>query len=155
MIISQNTSRRNDMRRKIKFRGKHPHIAEWCFGNLVDYGDGRMEIHGFGVFPDGDNDWHEIEVAPDTVGQFTGMKDSNGTEIYEGDIINWLVGRNGQGFVEEGHVEWRQIEGCYIVINRFSTKDNRENILPLIRCTRDIKVIGNIYDNPELLAVSS
>lgn len=38
------------MNRTIKFRGKCLHSDEWCFGSLVDYGDGEMEIQGFDVF---------------------------------------------------------------------------------------------------------
>lgn len=131
------------MNRVIKFRGKRLTDGEFHYGSLLQEECGRMCIY--------DNIRGIREVNPNTVGQFTEMYDMKGKEIYEGDIINWLVGRNGKGFVEEGHVEWRKDEGCYIVINRFTTKDNREIILPLIRCTRDIKVVSNIYDNPEFL----
>lgn len=125
--------------RTIKFRGKHPHIAEWCFGNLVDYGDGRMEIHGFGVFPDGDNDWHEIEVAPGTVGQFTGLCDSDGKEIYEGDIFQVKAYEpKYEVYFANGVYEYRQIGS-----------PNRP--FPLRRINFDSYVIGNIHDNPELL----
>lgn len=127
------------MRRKIKFRGKHPHIAEWCFGNLVDYGDGRMEIHGFGVFHDGDNDWHEIEVAPDTVGQFTGMKDNDEKEIYEGDIVKDKYENRYEVRYDDKRMSW--IAHSSIPF---------ENNLPLCVVT-ECTIIDNIHDNPELL----
>lgn len=135
------------MNRDIKFRGKRFDNGEWAYGNLIIDDSGNCEIVDY------ENN-HEIryDVRGETIGQFTGMKDRKGKEIYEGDIINWLSFTfGGQGFVEEGHVEWRQVEGCYVVVNRIKTKDGRESIQLLIRCTRDLKVVGNIYDNHELL----
>lgn len=90
-------------------------------------------------------------VSEDSVGQFTGLNDRKGQEIYEGDIITYLSHRmDGTGFIEQGKVEWRQEEGCYVFVNRFPTRDNREMVTPLIRC-KEITIIGNIYDNPELM----
>lgn len=90
-------------------------------------------------------------VDPATVGQYTGLKDKNGKEIYEGDVINWLsIKMDRNGFVEEGHVEFRTEEQAFVVINKFTTKDGRDNVCILIRCTRDLRVVSNIHDNPEL-----
>lgn len=134
------------MNRTIKFRGKSLYNDEWVYGYLLER-SGKTEIYNGN--PDGSLFW--ANVYPQTVGQFTGLHDAKGREIYEGDIVTWLTGRDGKGFMEIGRVEWRSDEGCYIVINRFLTRDNREIVQSLIRCTRDIKVRGNIHDNPELL----
>ena len=149
------------MNRIIKFRGKRFDNGEWVYGDLLHIANGTLIYHGSDTDYDKSSDDRiavglyndEVSVViPKTVGQFTGMLDRNGKEIYEGDIINWLSFTfGGQGFVEEGRVEWRQVEGCYVVVNRIETKDGRESIQLLIRCTRDLKVVGNIYDNPELL----
>ena len=126
--------------RQIKFRGKSIYNNEWVSGNLRIFGE-RAYISAI------DSHAHS-EVYLATVGQFTGLRDSKGREIYEGDIINWLSIRNGgQGFIEEGFVEFRVNEQAYMVINRIKTADNRESVCNILRCTRDIKVIGNIHDN--------
>lgn len=75
---------------------------------------------------------------PDTIGQYTGLKDRNGVKIFEGDIVdvnNAFV--SGRFWVEYG------MSGAFIV----KDKDDRRYFLGGCNCT----VIGNIHDNPELL----
>lgn len=77
-------------------------------------------------------------VIPDTVGQFTGLHDKNGREIYEGDVVTF--DNNLQGISKVMFAE-----GCYMVVAK-----NYATALtfPLSNHTF---VIGNIHDNPELL----
>lgn len=144
------------MNREIKFRGKRTDNGEWVYGDFL-HGVGMHYGYSY-ILPN--QQWlprdcdplDGYRVDPDSMGQYTGLKDKDGKGIYEGDIVNWLSIKNGGiGFVEEGIVEFRVNEQAYVVINRISTKDNRESVCNILRCRRDLKVVGNIYDNPELM----
>ena len=139
------------MNREIKFRGKSNHpesfsYGDFVFGSLIKRGELDPLINVYD-----ENSSRDVRVDPNTIGQFTGLMDCKGREIFEGDIINYIRHRlDGTGFLEQGKVEWRNEEGCYVFVNRFPTRDNRELVTPLIRC-KEINVIGNIHDNPELM----
>jgi len=79
----------------------------------------------------------DFRVRPETVGQYTGLKDKNGKEIYEGDIISYRSKSDFQIYQEK--VFWN-IDGwvCGGIHLRYATFDESE-------------IIGNIYENPELL----
>ena len=147
--------------RTIKFRGKCCHSDAWAYGNLVDYGEDECpEIQGFDVFRENDDVWKEPIVERDTIGQFTGLYDKNGKEIYEGDILRYPAKDKYQeeNFVSfevfwhdndcaDNHVGWqidrRHFHGCICGTFDIST------FLP--RYTKKMVIIGNIHDNPELL----
>lgn len=84
-----------------------------------------------------------VEVLPETIGQYTGLHDTNGTEIYEGDIVEGLF--NDQEEPEMiGTVIYSDYQASYIVI----AKNNDEWELGYLD---ELEVIGNIYENSDLL----
>ena len=134
------------MNRTIKFRGKRVDNGEWYYGNYIDGTDGRSYIMDFASV---DRDAFTFqEVLPETVGQFTGLHDRNGKEIYEGDVVKFTMGdeericvveyKNG-GFMVESDGFFGLDEFDVTTIG-FAFDEMDETI-----------VVGNIHDNPELL----
>lgn len=152
------------MKREIKFRGKRTDTGEWVYGDLihgVGSKHGRMYIlpvtH---IYPKGCDNLDGWEVTPDTVGQFTGLLDKNGKEIYEGDILGFATERK-MGYQEDGvEIALSVVFGRanpnndsiseYMGFWAESNFGNRSSIGYQVEC-HGARVIGNIHDNPELL----
>jgi len=138
------------MTREIKFRGKKIDTGEWVYGNYAFSSvNGKHQITVETL--DGCKHYYVYHpVNPETVGQYTGLKDKNGKEIYEGDIatIAW-------------HPEepLKKIKNLWVVRYsgwQFSAEPNRETLKPYgATLAETLEVIGNIHDNPELLKEST
>ena len=128
--------------RTIKFKGKCCHSDAWAYGNLVDYGEDEYpEIQGFDVYHEGNDIWQEPTVERDTIGQFTGLYDKNGKEIYEGDIVRC------NEFVYE--VVYERKRFASFALRR--DKDMYDHYFGEAMECDACEVIGNIHDNPELV----
>lgn len=123
--------------REILFRGKRTDNGQWVEGWAYPFTNGgyvgkdnRMCIRN-GMYA---KDIYEI--APETVGQYTGLTDKNGRKIFEGDIIKDVD--TGKVF----SIEWHE--------PAFVRVDNRRYFF-WDMCAESYEVIGNIYESPELL----
>lgn len=136
------------MMREILFRGKRLDNGEWITGHLLRYGDGRARIvpNNTDIFCF-EKDESIIQtvahrVDPKTVGQYTGFVDENGRKIFDGDIVSIY---NSKAFLFA--VEWN---GNQYVL-KCTSNGVSDNILNVIESPEDVEVVGNIYDNSELI----
>lgn len=119
--------------REILFRGKRVDNGEWAYGSYVHI----VQYKGSTDYI-ADEEPDQYVVIPETVGQYTWLTDKNGVKIFEGDIIHGNLGN----FV----VRWSDN------ISGFVTGE-KERTHPCMNCgaMKRYEVIGNIYDNPELM----
>jgi putative prophage lp2 protein 26 len=159
------------MNRTIKFRGKSIYDEEWLYGSLV-----RIEKDIYAVIPS----LNDIEIGKsigmyevclETIGQFTGLYDRNGKEVCEHDYISIIykyedIGVNGgvipdQDCICEGGVVYMNEFSCFGIRLHKAEYPIKESLdeciystIPLLHFDLEgdsIEVLGNIYDNPELI----
>lgn len=136
---------------ELLFRGKRADNGEWVYGGVCqteswtaidvvnDYEGGMYEPPSCEV--------DDFEVVPESVGQFTGLTDINGTKIFEGDIIKHHNNCSAAEYAEDvGRVFY------YGETSRFLRTSNLfPDDCPELYANREYEVIGNVYDAPNLL----
>lgn len=138
--------------RGILFRGKRADTGEWIYGDLRQ--DEDLETTYIGGWDYFTADYalqrepFEYPVSPETVSQFTGLYDKNGVRIWENDIV--IIGGNKSfpTVVEFSSGSWQ----C---VRKYTDKGRENEYSYLHRLEYDnpnqYEVIGNVFDNPELL----
>ena len=119
--------------REIKFKGQQLSNGAWIFGDLIHLVDG--------VYISNDNGNNIAQVNPDTVGQYTGLKDKNDKEIYDGDIL----AHNGEpiGYIVDG------VRGyCFDVMYFSPIHEESWSLYGVVvnDFHGDVEIIGNIHD---------
>ena len=123
--------------REILFKGKCEKEGDWNYGHLFQKDDGTMCILEKYVTLK-KSIYYEID--PETVCQYTGLTDKNGRKIFEGDILSF----SQKGQISNGVV--KMVDGCFFAIIEGQKCWLSEGVKRYKG-----KVIGNIFDNPELM----
>ena len=128
--------------REIEFRGKSKNSGRWVYGDLViNKYQSRQGIH---IYEKSNSincksGYQFVRVDKNTLGQYTCLKDKNGTKIFEGDVVNML---NITDYPMQ--IKWSKKWARFIFYNLVNKTEM--NLF-----TEQCEVIGNIYDNTELV----
>jgi len=146
------------MTREIRFRGKRIDDGEWISGNLIEDSNGSCfinnKISGVAEYAGAalTSRINLYEVIPVTVGQSTGLKTSDGVDVYEGDIVVVRVHDNlCRQHMHKGII--RTIDGCVDVCFahhvQFFDSVNDRKYAKCFTVNHALEVIGNIHEHPE------
>ena len=124
--------------REIKFRGFSIYSNKWYYGSLVNPGEGYYILEYVE-----NNTYKYDKVDKDSIGQYTGLKDKDGKEIYEGDILQFPKGG-------KRYVEWDDDFKVFVLVD---PKVKLESVNIGNWSTKNTKIIGNIFENKELLKI--
>lgn len=137
------TNKKNKMGRTIKFRGKRVDNSEWVYGGYGILGEDTDLEKSIIIVSTLNTNSHvdrfyftDIEVSKETIGQFTGLKDKNEVEIYEGDFVSTI----------DGLRVVRYFNGSFRMELPMGGIDSNQTSWFFKVC-----VVGNIFDNPEML----
>ena len=146
------------MQYRYLFRGKRLDNGEWVYGNLIrsndsevgyeaiiiPTNDSNMYTKGGSIGDLGFENWHRVNET--TICQCTGLKDKNGNLIWENDIVMTVYDGNEHIY----QVVWDESELDFKATNG---KENYKSNFEYLPCCDEIEILGNCFDNPELLEV--
>lgn len=146
--------------RKILFKAKRIDNGEWVEGCIV-IDQSRLNIFKYRIQPIESGVLYAPPIDPDTLCQYTGFTDKNGKKIWENDILRYSYDYDGSPFLKDGEeikycvgaVFWSEWRGSWAVCGRGNKKYTNNDVFKYNRNPNRTEVIGNIFDNPELLEV--
>ncbi|MBK2004044.1 hypothetical protein JI641_13670 [Listeria ivanovii subsp. londoniensis] len=131
--------------RPIEFKAQNVNRV-WVYGNLSILKKNLDNIDAGSYISNSAGAPFAYKVRPETVGQFTGLTDKNGSKIFEGDIVEIIE------IDAFGNLDWNRLKGKVMFSEgAWLVTDNRSFAIPLWSEINEIEVIGNIHENPELL----
>lgn len=140
--------------RDIKFRGQSINtvgggrpIKEWVYGCLI-IDESREDKYRYRIQPKEGDQFYAPPVIPETVGEYTGINDKNGTKIYEGDIVAGTEHRGNTVTYENGAHKTNEWD----VEIKYAVEFNPPCLQRVLHDRSFCEVIGNIYQNPDVLS---
>lgn len=148
------------MNREIIFKAKRIDNGEWVEGCIV-IDQSRLDRFKYRIQPIESGVLYAQPIDPDTLCQYTGLTDKNGKKIWENDILRYSYDYDGSPFLKDGEeikyragaVFWSEWRGSWAVCGRGNKKCTNNDVFKYNRNPNRTEVIGNIFDNPELLEV--
>ncbi len=128
--------------REILFRGKDNSYGKWVEGfyTPISTGHGMEDAIITGTER---NCFIPVLVIPETVGQYTGLTDTNGTKIFEGDVVRLVYNC-------DEHIYQVVYDVSELDFKATNGKEEYRTNYQYLTCCDEVEVIGNIHDNPEL-----
>ena len=127
--------------RTIKFRGLRVDGKGWVNGSLINFKNKQYDITSILLI-----DGLKHQVKPETVGQFTGLQDKNGIDIYEGDILSDVVESDEGTILSKEKVFWNNKRGAWYLDESFKQDEYYSTELGYVLQNFDYEVIGNIHE---------
>lgn len=133
------------MSREILFRGKSIGMDIWLYGKLFNYGltaPSNVPCISVCVPTSWQEAYNFYRVHPNTIGQYTGLKDKNGVKIFEGDVV--IIG-------EKLKAKVIYYDGAFRMQSEFSPTPIDTTDMGYMMREFSVRIIGNVHDNPELI----
>ena len=146
--------------REILFRGKRLDNGKWVEGShcpkkIGHYDSGKSveKVQHLIIINMTSGGYQYTDVAPETVCRYTGLTDKNGRKIFEGDIIKYHFGKDVAPIkfgLYQNCFDSQQAEHCGFYVDWKSERNFRKDLGYWVHMV-DAEIVGNIFDNPELL----
>ena len=133
--------------REIIFRGKRKDNGEWVCGDLIHWWGRHNTKPDIQIY----NNIQRFNVIPESVSEFTGLTDKNGKKIFEGDVVKYKntdgIKFNGVALTVIGKVVYNEKNASFAISGKDEIGAKHYDYFPI----KNIEIVGNIHDNPELL----